>query len=177
MSYTCALFSSQFSCLAGILLFLWLNFFHVRLGLPMETSLDPCWRVVSEGLLGGMYTDGWWFFRTAVRGEYSHDGTGCWLERLNHQTKATWRSTFSTKTNGAAWCSYLELIGPQGTASFWERTEAPLPLPPKTLVQFYPPKAAQSFSWTPGVAASKWRKNCRAVRILSPRAQTNSPRG
>ena len=83
------------------------EFPYVRLCLPMETSLDPCWRVVSEGLLGGMYTQGWWFFRTAVHGEYSHDGTGCWLQRLNHQTKATWRSTFSTKTNGAAWCSYL----------------------------------------------------------------------
>ena len=38
-----------------------------------------------------------------------------------------------------------ELIGPQGTASFWERAEAPLP-PPKTKVQFYSPEAAQSFS-------------------------------
>ena len=26
----------------------------VRLGLPMETLLDPCWRVISELILGGM---------------------------------------------------------------------------------------------------------------------------
>ena len=28
--------------------------FFVRLGLPMETLLDPCWGIVPEGLLGGM---------------------------------------------------------------------------------------------------------------------------
>ena len=38
-----------------------------------------------------------------------------------------------------------EDVGLQGTASFWERTEAPLP--PFTIqVQLHPPKAPQSFS-------------------------------
>ena len=53
------LFSSQFSCLASILFFFFVAEFPcVRLGLPMEAILDPCWRVVSEGLLGGMDTHG-----------------------------------------------------------------------------------------------------------------------
>ena len=34
------------------------EFPYVRLGLPVETVLDPCWRIVSEGLLGGMDTHG-----------------------------------------------------------------------------------------------------------------------
>ena len=38
-----------------------------------------------------------------------------------------------------------ELLGPQGTASFWERTEAPLP-PLRPRCNFIHPKAAQSFS-------------------------------
>ena len=50
------LFSSQVSCMASILLFLWPT--SLRLGLPVETILDPCWRIVSEGLLGGMDTHG-----------------------------------------------------------------------------------------------------------------------
>ena len=34
------------------------EFPYVRLGLPVETISDPCWRIVSEGLLGGMDTHG-----------------------------------------------------------------------------------------------------------------------
>ena len=67
-----------------------------------------------------------------------------------------WRSTFSTNTNGQPCALTWELLGPQGTASPWERTEAPC-ASPKTWVQFYWPEAAQSFSWTPGAAVSWWR--------------------
>ena len=53
MKYTCAI------AFKPILLFgkhLVVGFFeaefpYVRLGLSMETILDPCWRIVSEGLL------------------------------------------------------------------------------------------------------------------------------
>ena len=53
MSYTRALFSSRFFCLAGVLFVCVTEFPSVRLGLPVATLLDPCWRIVSEGLLGG----------------------------------------------------------------------------------------------------------------------------
>ena len=61
-----------------------------------------------------------------------------------------------------------EPVGPQGTASFWERTEAPLPpLPPKC--NFIHPKQLSPFP--------DQKRSCQGSKVLSLRSQTSSPRG
>ena len=69
-----------------------------------------------------------------------------------------------------------ELLGRQGTASFWERTEAPLPLP-KTLVQFYSPEASQSLSLNAWSCRFPVERSCRATRTWSLLAWTVALRG
>ena len=131
------------------------EFPHVRLGLPMDTILDlllanrfrrPTWRNGYTWVMILPESSAWRMFLRWYRV----------LVTLIVRPEATWSSTFSTKTNGQPCALTWELLGPQGTASFWERTEAPF-ASTKTWVQFYSPEAAQSFSWTPGAAVSKWR--------------------
>ena len=67
-----------------------------------------------------------------------------------------------------------ELLGPQGTASFWEKTDAPLPLQRSNFIH---PKQFSLYSRTSGAAVSQLERSCRATRMWSLLAKTSILRG
>ena len=111
-------------------------------GLPMETILDPSWRLVSDGLLEGVDTHGWWLLkepRRAVHCFFSYDGTGIEY-KVRTKQKDVKKHLRHREHDTPTW----KLSGTQGAASFWERTEASLP-PPRPKCNFRHPKQLNPF--------------------------------
>ena len=69
-----------------------------------------------------------------------------------------------------------KLLGSQGTASFWVKTEAPLPLP-KRRCNFIHPKQLRPFPERLELPRIPVERSCRATRMWSPPAKTVTLRG
>ena len=137
-----------------------------------ETILDPDRRRVSEGVLGGMDTT-WVMISsgeqcianipTMVQGAGYKDSTS--QQKLSEEAPSAPRSALQPDA------LTLEPIGPRVPASLRERTEAPLP-PPRPRRKFIHPKQLSPFPERLELPFPS-----EAMRMWSPRAQTNSPRG
>ena len=123
-----------------------------RLGLSMETILDPDRRLVSEGLLGGYgYT---WVMTPQETSESSAWRIFLrWYMLLNtmivptvqkRPEEAPSASRSSWQACGEHGTPTWKISGTQGTASFWEKAEAPLP-PPRPRCNFLHSKQLSPF--------------------------------
>ena len=143
---TCLL-SSQSVWISPFLVPPFLFISYVRLGLSLETLLDPGWRHLEESPYGVFISIDDPVFQST---DYSDCIPG--TTRISKQCDPV----------------PCETTTPRDKPHFWKRLEAPLPpLRPRPKCNFIHPQHAQSLSWTPVLALFRAMQSCQATKMLS----------
>ena len=134
------LFSSQFYSLASILLFLWLNSLVSGWVCPWK----PCWIPVGESVQKA-FLEEWIHMGDDSSGEQCIRWYRVLVTKIRHPNQSYLKKHLQPpRSAGQPDALTWEPIGPQGAASFRERTEAPLP-PLRPRCNFVHPKQLSPF--------------------------------